>query len=354
MNRIITAIGGVACCAVVIGMCWWHWDTQKDNVRRQARGGLLCSEPECELGVLTAKSGFRRSHTFRVVNVADCPIEIRKVTPTCGCVTVGDLPDSVGIGEVVGVEVDVDWSGRIGCQTESIFVVTSVGADDPVVLTLRGYISVPVRCVPNPVTMRNAGATEIASEIVTLYAPKDSHPIEVLGVECSLPNFVVRETRPPGHVPCEGYEQTLAAYEVSATPGIPETTHQSGEIRFRTSSPELPVVSVPIRISWTSNAAVEPKALFFSRGTAAVTKAIRVFPLLDKEAGIEARIVGPTGPFSVKDGIVVESSATGCCEGIVTVQFDPSEASAGISKADVVITCGKSEYRVALMAIGGY
>lgn len=87
-----------------------------------------------------ARQDSRVVHTLELVNPREVPIQIARITSSCGCTTVENIVGRViGGGQKICVPITVDLRGKEG-RYQSTVGLYIVGATKPVLLQMEGEV----------------------------------------------------------------------------------------------------------------------------------------------------------------------------------------------------------------------
>jgi hypothetical protein len=93
--------------------------------KKKNTGKIEFSEEMHNFGSL--KEGETVSFSFKFKNIGESPLRLRKVAPTCGCLTVRYDNEEVGAAQSSFVEVIFNTEGEWGNQIKTVEVETSEG-----------------------------------------------------------------------------------------------------------------------------------------------------------------------------------------------------------------------------------
>jgi hypothetical protein len=122
------------------------WPTAPSWVRSWVGPSAACDEPEFDFG--SVPSGPPIRHVFSIRNGGRRALEIVKVGPDCGCITVSSPEKVVPPGGSVPIEVSVASAGLRGAQRHNILVVTNDPARRHLILRLQGVVVAGQETVP--------------------------------------------------------------------------------------------------------------------------------------------------------------------------------------------------------------
>jgi hypothetical protein len=96
-----------------------------DSQKKKKTGRIEFSEEIHNFGSL--KEGEIVSFSFKFKNLGESPLRLRKVEPTCGCLTVRYDKEDVGAAQSSFIEVIFNTEGEWGNQVKTVEVETSEG-----------------------------------------------------------------------------------------------------------------------------------------------------------------------------------------------------------------------------------
>ncbi len=117
--------------------------------------GIDCVNSNLDFGAVYSDAVVK--HSFVLTNVGERVIKILGVRTSCGCSTAKAVTNSIAPGQSTDVEVVINFKGRRGRQSKSIYVET----DDPVSrivhLSFTGTVFVPIEAQPEGVHLGTVG-----------------------------------------------------------------------------------------------------------------------------------------------------------------------------------------------------
>ena len=216
-----------------------------------------------------ALSGSIVQHAFVFTNTGNALLVISNVTPGCGCTTATNWTKEVEPGKTGVIDLQVNTAGYNG----PVIKTPSLTCNDPtqptIGLIIRGTIWKPIDFMPsfailnsivgstNPATT-TVHITNNTEEIITLSAPESSNP----SIKAEL------QTVQPGK-----------AFDliISTQPPLMSGSVQ-GNISVKTSSTNVPTLSIPVMAMVQSPVVVSPPQVLWSPlpGAAASTRVVSI------------------------------------------------------------------------------
>lgn len=159
---------------------------------------------------------------FGFTNAGTTPVKILEVAPSCGCTVAAlDRPE-VAPGERGEITADFHPAGKVGTVRIPIRVRTD-GDPAEVTLTLVATISEPLQLGARFVYWKSGEPRAMRTVRLTV---ADREQVELVGVECTTPNFKV--TLAP-----LASDQAHPAYEVQVTPPAEGIAYGAVMVRTR-------------------------------------------------------------------------------------------------------------------------
>lgn len=156
-----------------------------ENLSATDAGPIVCHEPVWNFGTIDPRETPRLTHTFRLQNVSEKPVDIAEVKPTCGCIVPEPSHSIIEPGCTVDFSVTFNTAGRPGRFGKSVTVRFRSAEQAFITLHIEGEITVTpdVYAVPTVVDFGILGEQETKRRTVTL-ARFDGSPIQFQRVEC--------------------------------------------------------------------------------------------------------------------------------------------------------------------------
>jgi hypothetical protein len=308
--------------------------------------GLNCPAGTHDFGAVSAKQAQACRWAFHLQNNSASPVTVVKHSSTCGCakVVVPDTP--VGPGRETTVEVEVDWSARIGPQEETI--VLQSGEPASVVLRVKGCVMKPVNVSPENLDF----GTLQPGQTKTLYAEivrgNTEAPFTIVQADCPDPCLRVRRVsaaEPSREIPLEGGVGRLAITAV----GSKQRGEHNGFITFRTDVADQPTVRLWYHMTSVGPYTVSPKLVIFrdAAGRSAQDVKIGSGPQPPTRVSIATMSHSGEHPFEIRS---IRSEGTDHCLTTITVSYEPSPAF--VRHALLHVCYGGDVIDVPLMVLG--
>jgi hypothetical protein len=191
-------------------------------------------------------------HTFRIKNVGNGPLLLRKGKTTCKCtmseLTQGEVPP----GEVA--EVTLEWTGQSSGDNpefeQSVELITNVPDQETLRLVIRGYVTETVRALPDELTIGRVSSNTGGEAEFRLFAFR-SDQIEILETEFEYaplaPYFdLAFEPLPAGEVAAEKGASCGLLGKLTVKSGLPLGPIMQ-TIRIRAMADKEAVIHLPVR-----------------------------------------------------------------------------------------------------------
>lgn len=208
-----------------------------------------------DFGKITSTEPLR--HEFIFTNVGQATLQIHEVRPSCGCTTAGAWDRTVEPGQTGKIPIQFNVAGFSGMISKSITVSCNDPTQPTILLQLKGTIWKPIEVTPSYLyffVTENAVTNQTRSIRIVSNLEE---PLQITEVSCTNPVF---RTELKTHKPGKDYE-----VEVGLVPPLKQTTIQS-PITIKTSSTNMPVISVNAIVSVQPTVAVMPNTLYVPAG----------------------------------------------------------------------------------------
>jgi len=229
---------------------------------------LVVDEPVKDLGIV--ESGATVTHTFRLRNEGDSPLEIREVDPDCGC-TVVEYDRWIAPGQTGKVTAAVDVSTFVGPIAKYLVVLTNDSSNPEMSLAVKVEVRPLVQVYPGYVRFLAVTGDQAQQADQTIWA-SDVDDFELLKVrspyafvEARIREAEEGERRSEG----QGRQWVVEVQLASNAPIGPMADH----IVVETNHPEKQTVRIPVSGFVRPVLAVSPPFVDF--GQREVTTAVR-------------------------------------------------------------------------------
>jgi len=176
---------------------------------------------------------------FTFTNVGTELLELTSVAPSCGCMKLGEWSRKVEPGQTGTINVQYNSYAYIGHFGKSVHVECNDPIQPKMTLEIQGTVWRPIEVKPLSATLNLC--PEVLSNVATVRLISHlNEPLTLSELKVSNPVFAVElRTNQPG-----------VEYElVATTPGPCPTNDQQGQITLKTSTTNLPVLTIPARIN---------------------------------------------------------------------------------------------------------
>lgn len=196
-------------------------------------------------------------HDFIFTNVGQATLEIIEVRPSCGCTTAGTWDRTVEPGKTGKIPLQFSVAGFSGTISKPITVTCNDPSQPTVLLQLKATVWKPIEVTPSFLyffVTEQSVTNETRSIRIISNLEED---LNITEVGCTNPVF---RTELKTHKPGKDYEVV-----VGLVPPLNQTTIQS-PIVIKTSSTNMPVISVNAIVSVQPVVAVTPPTLYVPAG----------------------------------------------------------------------------------------
>lgn len=199
----------------------------------QTGPGIRFAQPVYDFGRVQA--GEIVKHTFVFTNAGNRVLEVKSVTPSCGCTTPGNWDRRVEPGQTGNIPVQVATAGFNGPLSKSVTVMCNDSLHSTVVLYLRGAVWRPVDITPSYATFTTiAGASTNTTKTLRIVSNLDESLV-LSPPECTNTAFQTEiKTVQPGK---------LFDLCITFVPPAKDGYIQC-PVKIKTSSPKHPVISI--------------------------------------------------------------------------------------------------------------
>lgn len=173
-------------------------------------------------------------HTFVFTNTGTQVLEVTGVRTTCGCTTAGEWSRRVEPGQTGNIPIQLNVGSYSGTVAKSVTVTCNDPTQPNVPLQMQATVWKPIEVTPQFAVL-NVTAEAPTNSTVVRIVNNTEEPLAVFSPESSNPVFGLdlRTLR-------EGKEYELVVRTVPPLPG----GNVAGRITLKTSSTNLPVISV--------------------------------------------------------------------------------------------------------------
>jgi hypothetical protein len=208
-----------------------------------------------DFGRITSTEPVR--HEFIFTNVGQATLQINEVRPSCGCTTAGTWDRTVEPGKTGKIPIQFNVAGFSGMISKSITVTCNDPTQPTVLLTLKGTIWKPIEVTPSyAYFFVNENSVSNETRSIRIISNLDEE-LKITEVLCTNAAF---RTELKTHKPGKDYELVIGL-----VPPLPSTTVQS-PITIKTSSTNMPVISVNVFATVQPTVAVSPQTLYLNPG----------------------------------------------------------------------------------------
>lgn len=152
--------------------------------RPQISGGLASEAPLWDMGEVDVTESPTLTHVFRIKNLSDTPVEIEKVSSSCGCFAVGSYKQCLQPGERLDIEVQLALSRVPGPFYKRLAVIPKGGEARALILAVSGTLKLNASLYSTP-SLINFGVLKGKEKRVreVRLARYDGSPVQVRNVK---------------------------------------------------------------------------------------------------------------------------------------------------------------------------
>ncbi len=130
------------------------------RVQATTRTALACDAPAFSFGEADADGTVK--HTFVVRNTGKAPVHLLQVRPSCaGCTTIAPVPESIGPGEAVDINVKIRLAGLRHKVAKRVTLRTDEEDAAPLVLTVNGQVHPFIEIMPDRLSVSSKASTDL-------------------------------------------------------------------------------------------------------------------------------------------------------------------------------------------------
>lgn len=198
------------------------------------QSGLVCLNPAFDFGAVYPDAVV--NHSYILTNQGTHAVKLLKLRTTCGCTTAIAATNVLAPGQATTVDVVINFKGRRGRQTKSIYVETDDLLNRSVRMNFTGVVVVPIDVQPEGIHFGTVGAEERLEREVLLTADS-TNVFHVLSATSDFPRVTVTtEPREVGKqylvkVVCDG-PRKAGTFMTS--------------VQVATDLPQMSVLSIPV------------------------------------------------------------------------------------------------------------
>jgi len=198
------------------------------------QAGVVCINPNFDFGAVYSDAVV--NHRYMLTNQGARVVKILAVRSSCGCTTAVATTNEMAPGQSAAVDVVLNFKGRRGRQTKSIYAETDDPQNRVMRLEFTGVVIVPIEAQPEGIHFGTIG-TEGRLEQEVLISAVSTNTFQVLGAKSASPQVTVTvEPREVGKqylvkVVCDG-PRKLGSWMTS--------------VEVETDHPQMKVLSIPV------------------------------------------------------------------------------------------------------------
>ena len=176
---------------------------------------------------------------FVFTNTGLATLEVKEVSPGCGCMKAGEWTRKVEPGQTGTIPIRFDSRGFTGGFAKSVFVTCNDPADTKPMLQIKGTVWRPLEITPPSAVLHLSSESPSNATAVRIISHMDE-PVTVSHLSTTSKGLAVTlQTNQPGK-----------EYQINVTTPSPWPTNaQQGQITFRTSVSNMPLVNLPLFIN---------------------------------------------------------------------------------------------------------
>jgi hypothetical protein len=192
------------------------------------------SEPVYDFGTVEAGAVIEHDYIFK--NVGEAVLEIPTVKPSCGCTPTGEWDKRVEPGMTGRIPLKFNTANYGGKVVKSVKVTCNDPIEPTITLQLKGTIWQPIEVSPSRAYFSVLAEDPARETRVIRIVNNMDDPLELLDPECDSSVFEVELSN---NRPGQEYE-----LRVTVLPPLPRA-HVQGQVKIKTSSEKVPVLTIP-------------------------------------------------------------------------------------------------------------
>ena len=176
---------------------------------------------------------------FVFTNTGLATLEVKDVSPGCGCMKAGEWTRKVEPGQTGTIPIRFDSRGFTGGFAKSVFVTCNDPADTKPMLQIKGTVWRPLEITPPSAVLHLSSESPSNATAVRIISHMDE-PVTVSHLSTTSKGLAVTlQTNQPGK-----------EYQINVTTPSPWPTNaQQAQITFRTSVSNMPLVNLPLFVN---------------------------------------------------------------------------------------------------------
>jgi len=196
------------------------------------------------------------THSFTVKNIGGAPLALKVVSRSCGCVSDvlsdGQLPPG-GTGEIRVGYGPTPSKEKHGQNSFSVVVATNDPANESFSLTVTAALIDPVHAIPNHLKLSDRETSNPVMLPVEIVCLRDGVIPELLAVEASLPQILVKHVASTDVSSDERRHVYNVSLQRNAAPNPEHAT-----LTIRSDSKRVPIIEIPVDLADGNRVTVSP------------------------------------------------------------------------------------------------
>jgi Protein of unknown function (DUF1573) len=176
---------------------------------------------------------------FVFTNTGIATLEVKEVSPGCGCMKAGEWTRKVEPGQTGTIPIRFDSRGFTGGFAKSVFVTCNDPTDAKPMLQIKGTVWRPLEITPPSAVLHLSAETPSNATSVRIISHMDE-PVTVSDLSTTSKGLAVGlQTNQPGK-----------EFQININTLLPwPTNSQQAQITFRTSVSNMPLVNLPLFVN---------------------------------------------------------------------------------------------------------
>ena len=176
---------------------------------------------------------------FVFTNTGIATLEVKDVSPGCGCMKAGEWTRKVEPGKTGTIPIRFDSRGFTGGFAKSVFVTCNDPTDQKPMLQIKGTVWRPLEITPPSAVLNLSSESPSNATAVRIISHMDE-PVTVSDLSTTSKGIAIAlQTNQPGK-----------EYQINVTTPSPWPTNaQQAQITFRTSVSNMPLVNLPLFVN---------------------------------------------------------------------------------------------------------
>jgi hypothetical protein len=234
-------------------------------VASMAGARIQFATPEYDFGRIQAGQVFK--YNFMFTNTGNQTLEIKEVTPSCGCTTTGPWQHKVEPGQTGAIPIQFNSGGTDGSARKTILVACNAIDQPMVLLELKGTVWKPIEVNPMQLLFNMIPGAETNDTRIVHIVNNMEAPLNLSAPEVNNP-AIAADLKPVR----SGKEFELRV-KMLATPAVGA---HLGKIVIKTSSTNMPIITISAVVVVQQPISVAPPQLLLPAGPLVSAKSLTI------------------------------------------------------------------------------